>query len=127
MARKQTVGYTKAMREGTNLAKKFSEISKNVETEVEQALVISALIVERDAKLNCPVDSGRLRQSITHRLVDENGNSVAEVGTNVEYAKMVEFGTSKAPSQPFLFPAYNNNKQRILRELAKAFKKGCGL
>jgi HK97 gp10 family phage protein len=127
MARKQTAGYTKKMREGTKLAKKFSEISKNVETEIEQALVNSALIVERDAKLNCPVDSGRLRQSITHRLIDEGSNSVAEVGTNVKYGKMVEFGTSKQSAQPFLFPAYNNNKQKILKELAKAFKKGADL
>jgi len=112
---------------GKELAKKFNEISKDVENDIEQALLESALMVERDAKKNAPVDTGRLRASISSRLVEESGTPYAEVGTNVSYAIIQEFGSSKQPAQPFLYPAYAENKQKILKKLAKAFKKGVGL
>lgn len=35
----------------------------------------------------------------------ENEDVVYVVGTNVEYAAYVEFGTSKMEAQPYLFPA----------------------
>jgi HK97 gp10 family phage protein len=126
MAKKR--GTKAGIESGKELAKNFRNIGKQVLTEEEQAVFRAALIVERDAKLNCPVDTGRLRQSIGSRIVegDEN-NIIAEVGTNVTYAPYVEYGSSKMAARPFLFPAYNNNKQRILKELAKAFIKGCGL
>ena len=40
------------------------------------------------AKLACPVDTGRLRGSITHAV----GDNEVTVGTNVEYAIYVELG-----------------------------------
>ncbi len=49
--------------------------------------------VEDNANLLVPVDSGYLRGSITHK-VDEQDLSVI-IGTNVEYAAYVEFGTGE--------------------------------
>lgn len=48
---------------------------------------------------------GRLRASITH-LVDDRS---VTIGTNVEYGKYQELGTSKMEAQPFLWPAIVNN------------------
>jgi len=110
------------------LAAKFKKISKTASNEVEQALINSALMVERDAKIKVPVDTGRLRQSITHQ--DENfgsQNPAVKVGTNVDYAPHIEYGTSKQSAKPFLRPAFEENKQKILKEIAKAMRKGCGL
>jgi len=99
-----------------------------VKDEVEQALINSALMVERDAKINAPVDTGRLRASITHVTSDfGTKNPAVDIGTNTDYAAAVEFGTSKQSAKPFLFPAFNSNKQKILKELAKALKGGVGL
>lgn len=112
---------------GRELANKFRELSRNIENEMDQGLVNAALIVERSAKIKAPVDTGRLRSSITHRLIDTDGMPASEVGTDVEYAKHVEFGTSKQAAKPYLYPALSENKNKILKELAKAFKKGCGL
>lgn len=110
------------------LKDKLKKINRTAKNDIEQALINSALFVERDAKLNAPVDTGRLRQSISHESENFGSNNPSvTVGTNVEYAKIQEFGSSKQPAQPFLFPAYNGNKQKILKELAKAFKKGVGL
>lgn len=50
-------------------------------------------IAEANCKELCPVDTGRLRNSITYE-VSEDGKSVI-VGTNVEYASEVEFDDRK--------------------------------
>ena len=46
------------------------------------------LVAEGYAKAGCPVDTGRLRNSITHVRESETTEAI---GTNVEYAKYVEF------------------------------------
>lgn len=47
-----------------------------------------------EAKKRVPVDEGRLRSSLrTNTYTDGDGVIVTEVGTNVEYAKHLEFGT----------------------------------
>ena len=50
-------------------------------------------IAEANCKELCPVDTGRLRNSITYE-VSEDGESVI-VGTNVKYATYVEFDDRK--------------------------------
>lgn len=61
---------------------------------------------ESYAKKACPVDTGRLRNSITHAQMDEN---TEVIGSNVEYAVFVELGTSKMKARPFLRPAAENH------------------
>lgn len=50
------------------------------------------------------VDTGRLRNSITHATVSDTGShgAAAVVGTNVKYAKYVHNGTSRVAGRPFL-------------------------
>ena len=61
---------------------------------------------ESYAKKLCPVDTGRLRNSITHARYDEN---TEVIGSNVEYAPYVELGTVKQTPQPYLRPAAENH------------------
>lgn len=61
--------------------------------------------VTNQAKRLCPVDTGRLRSSITMVLESDSDGLYAVVGTNVDYAEFVEFGTSTQRAQPFLRPA----------------------
>ena len=56
---------------------------------ISEALEKACLVVENSAKMKAPVDSGNLRNSITHVVQGNEGI----VGTNVEYAPDVEFGT----------------------------------
>lgn len=67
-----------------------------------QALEIIGGKAETYAKKICPVDTGNLRNSITHQRYDEN---TEVVGSNVEYAPYVELGTHKMKARPFLRPA----------------------
>lgn len=45
------------------------------------------------------VDTGRLRNSITHAVTADQS---VEIGTNVSYAKYVHNGTSRVKARPFL-------------------------
>lgn len=74
-------------------------------SDVARHLSEVAVRVERRAKRLCPVDTGRLRSSITHALFVEDGDLTAHVGTDVEYAAYVELGTSRMSAQPYLRPA----------------------
>ena len=110
---------------------------------LQNALAMAGEVVRADAVDNCPVDTGRLRDSITSTV---EGDS-AVIGTNVEYAPYVEFGTgaqgdksvahttkkhwtyysggrfyttSGHAPQAFLVPALKNNIPQII----EAFKNG---
>ena len=62
------------------------------------------------------VDTGRLRDSISHATDDDS----AYVGTNVEYGPYVEFGTTRYKTpRPFLknsIANYTDDYKRILEE-----------
>lgn len=64
---------------------------------LEKKLLSVGLQIERAAKQNAPVDTGRLRSSITTETGDRFGLPVVRVGTNVEYAPAIEFG-----SEPYI-------------------------
>lgn len=65
-----------------------------------------------------PVDTGRLKNSISHRV---KGNA-AKIGSNVEYAAWVELGTCKMKAQPYLKPAAQNHMNDYGNILAKHLK-----
>ena len=52
------------------------------------------------------VRTGDLRKSITHDY--DPASKTAYIGTAIDYAPYVEFGTSKMPARPFLENAANN-------------------
>lgn len=63
------------------------EFLKALPEQIEQALTAIGLTAESYAKQECPVDTGRLRNSITHAV--ETGKQAVHIGTNVEYAAFV--------------------------------------
>jgi HK97 gp10 family phage protein len=79
------------------------EVESAINQAIAQALEEIGLTAEGYAKKECPVDTGRLRSSITH-LVQTSEDAVY-IGTNVEYAPYVELGTAHMKAQPFLVPA----------------------
>lgn len=58
-----------------------------------RALEKCGLVGEGYAKNLCPVDTGNLRNSITHQV--DTAELMAYIGTNSEYAPYVELGTGK--------------------------------
>ena len=75
----------------------FTDNSKEVLEAMQQAAVRAlekcGLTAERYAKKLCPVDTGNLRNSITHTVDEEE--PAAYIGSNAEYSAYVELGTGK--------------------------------
>lgn len=63
------------------------------------------LRVQNNARMLAPVDTGRLRSSITATKGSDGTGAYVDIGTNVEYAAYVEFGTIYMAAQPYLRPA----------------------
>ena len=93
------------VKEGKELAEKFKKAGKEAQNKIDKALLEAGLLVERTAKIyQTPhVDTGRLRASITTRLIPRN----AQVGTIVEYARKHE------KDYPFLKPALTDKEMEI--------------
>lgn len=113
----------------------ISEYLDALEDVVPVALEECGLAAEGYAKRLCAVDTGLLRNSITHALDGEStaissysdsdgaqrgeysGSAPSEsgrnravyLGTNVEYAPYVEMGTSRTAAQPFIEPAMSDH------------------
>lgn len=81
------------------------EVLKAAEAAISRAMERIGLRAERMAKTYCPVDTGRLRSSISHTSTEKS----AIIGTNVEYAPFVELGTSRRSPTPYLAPAIENH------------------
>ena len=131
--------------------KNFADaLTKKLEAKCEQAIKMIAMKIEADAKELCPVDTGRLRDSIDSVFSSSNGNWTAEIGTDVEYAYYIEYGTGKynpdgrkdpwvyqsadgswhftegMKAQPFLYPAFNQNRKFIEQYLRDRISKVLG-
>ena len=89
------------------------EVTDEYSKAVEGAVKTAAILVEGAAKRNCPVDTGRLRGSITNEVVAGRDGILGRVGSNVDYSRFVELGTSKMSPQPYLRPALRNNQSKV--------------
>lgn len=95
-------------------------IENEVQACVERALEMIGLQAEKHAKealtKQGAVDTGRLRNSVTHQVIMLL-DAVA-VGTSVEYAPYIEFGTYKMGARPYIKPAVENylNEYKIIIE-----------
>ena len=75
-----------------------------------KSLYQSAALVEGQAVASVPVDTARLKQSITKIVKQDN----AVIGTNVIYAPFVELGTRFQKAQPYLLPSLIKNVKKII-------------
>lgn len=118
---------------------KLKKASRKVQRMAEKIILITAYNVHNSAKYYCPVDTGRLRGSISVNWTmsdryygrvsgvadaDEGVGRpsraipgfAAAVGTNVEYAEKVE------ARSPYLWPAFAMNKAQFMAMMAAALK-----
>lgn len=107
----EIVGSTELAARLENLAARLGDLSQEALEELAERIV-------EDAKALCPVDTGSLKRSIRFERDPSGGVIVAAGGggvvnprtrREVDYAAYVEFGSSRAPAQPFLQPALEKN------------------
>ena len=107
----------------------FPDNSKEVLEAMRQAAVRAlekcGLTAEGYAKKLCPVDTGNLRNSITHTVDEEE--PAAYIGSNAEYAAYVELGTGKYVSggrpTPWVYQDEKGNWHRTHGQKAQPYLK----
>lgn len=123
----------------TAILKKLQALPKGAEQLVKDEIEATVMDIHREAVSLVPVDTGRLKGSLTPQV---NG-LVGEVGTNVKYAPYVEFGTGgkvnvpqgletyasrykgsgqrqvNLPARPYLFPAFFGNVPKMMARIQK--------
>lgn len=114
---------------------KMNGLRAKVENGAKEGLILAGDLIAQRATRKAPVDTGRLKRSITrgNPFTTPDGQAIS-VGSNVEYAPYQEFGTgdksenpsmSKDPSrpgtspQPYLRPAIRESKREAVKLIAK--------
>lgn len=100
-----------------------------MEVALYRALQRIVLLIKREAEILCPVNTGRLRSSIT-TWVDVKGlhgrviaGGTAFDGTIVHYAIYVEQGTWKMEAQPYMVPALEKVRPLVMGILKDEYSK----
>lgn len=93
---------------------------EEVASEIEETIAREAVA---EAKRRCPVDTGRLQNSIRA----ENTSEGWAVGTNVFYSLFVEFGTIHMSAQPYLRPGVRAARMKVKNSLRRGILTGGGL
>jgi len=121
-----------------SLLKKLGSLGGDVENTVRKSMSKNIKLVQGEAKLLAPVDTGDLRKSI-HRRTESNKSRVRGiVYTNSDHAAYMEFGTGQkgaetntntevsvsykedwvgVPAQPYMYPALKNNKDQVIKNI----------
>lgn len=79
------------------------DIRAAIENAIERGLMAIGETAEAYAKEIVPVDTGRLRNSLTYEVAADE--QAVYIGSRVEYAPAVELGTSRMRPRPYLKPA----------------------
>lgn len=89
-----------------------------------EALGIGLATLESAAKVNAPVDTGRLRSSIASQIERTVGSEiVGKVGSNVEYASYQEYGTKYQSGKPYLRPALEQNLNTVVKQFEEGINR----
>lgn len=88
------------------ITSKAPEVLQAMREQVLKGLEAIGQEAEGYAKDETPVDTGRLRNSITHEVIPQE--DAVYIGTNVEYAPYVEYGEYK----------HTTGKNHFLRDAA---------
>jgi len=134
--------YVKGIPEVVANLKKYQIIKTQA---IKDRLKKQAFKIELAAKEGCPVDTGRLRASISTNWADspmsegktgkkaKPGDGIKKpegpkdlvyvVGTNVKYGYWQEHGTKKMAAQPYLFPAYFMHEGETIKAIGIIMKK----
>ena len=94
------------------------KLKKNVQMEdVKRVVRHNGAEMQEKAQRNAPVDTGTLKRSIGLEITDSG--MAAEVEPTAEYAPYVELGTRFMEAQPYLKPAFDDQKEKFRKDMKK--------
>ena len=94
------------------------KLKKNVRLDdVKRVVRHNGAGMQEKAQRNAPVDTGTLKRGIGLEITD-NGMS-AEVNPTADYSAYVELGTRFMEAQPYLKPAFDEQKEKFKKDMKK--------
>lgn len=99
---------------------KLKNKSKQARIATDRQLELSSKRIERAAKTGAPVDTGMLKNTI---FSAKAGNLTYKVVSPVRYAIYVEKGTRKMRAQPYLKPAFDAERPKLISNLRKLYER----
>lgn len=110
----------------TGLSRVINALAKGIDKYVkraENATMKAGFKAEYFVKKKTPVDTGNLRSSINTQLSAKKKDRVeAIVGTNVEYAPFIEFGTRKMKPRAMFRKTIDENSKDVWQTFNQALK-----
>lgn len=100
----------------------IAKLNKGLKKRMDMSAVKTAVKkngsdMQKKAQRNAPVDTGNLKNNIGLEISD--GGMTATVEPTAEYAPYVELGTRFMEAQPFLKPAFEEQKKQLEKDLQK--------
>lgn len=93
-----------------------AKLTKNMDlSKVKATVKKNGSQLQKKAQKNAPIDTGNLRQKIALEITD-NGKT-AEVESTAEYGAYVELGTRFMKAQPYLKPAFEEQKEKFKADM----------
>ena len=118
------------------LMRRLEKIGRDGRAETVERLERIAEIIRDEARVLCPVETGSLQRSLrtfkreglgalcSVGVSAGNGGVVnPNTGREVDYARYVEYGTSRMAAKPFLRPALATVKPLIMAMIQEAWRK----
>ena len=100
------------------LEKLQKKLKQNVQMgDVKRVVRHNGAEMQAKAQQNAPVDTGYLKRSIGIEITD--GGMAAEVEPTADYAPYVELGTRFMEAQPYLKPAFDEQKEKFKKDMKK--------
>ena len=93
-----------------------AEAIKSIQTGAKSGVLYQMYNPRREHRASAPgqapaSDTGNL----VSKIIVKNNKDVVRVQSNANYSKFLEFGTSKMLARPFMFPAKEKSKKRIIQ------------
>jgi len=131
-----------------NILRNMQIYSKRLKTDLTLEVFKTTTNIENKAKNRVPVDTGKLKQSVYHKMDYQKG--VGQVGATEDYAPYIEFGTGgnvavpngfnelasqfkgkgkrkiNRSAKPFLIPAFLEETQNLKEETKRIVSKYSG-
>lgn len=118
-------GFERGYIRDNGAVKKIRALGENVLAAAKEALKEGADLVVDDAKTRCPVDTGKLRDSIQANA--KRGGAAYTISANAETDKGVAYGQfvefDPRINKPFLYPALYANSAEVHEKIADAIRR----
>jgi len=118
------------------LIARLKAIANSFDPVTEKALKETTTKIRDEAKRLCPVDTGSLKKSIRRTAYARVAGRIQQMGVRaggyiinpktgrrVDYARHVEYGTSRTRPQPFFRPAIVKYRREVVKIVKRGIKK----